>query len=226
MRLLPYTVLDTFGRGLSMLLTLSVFLLAIAVSLDSFTVGFTYGLRCMYLPLRSLIIIASCTATSLTIALTIGHFITKIFSPDFAESLGGYMLILIGLAVIYQYFKSEQQNNNEPKTILNIEIKSLGLVINILRKPLIADFDRSGSITGIEALFLGIALSLDAFAVGVSAAMLRYSPLLLVFSVTLMSSAFVLLGINSGQKFSKHLWIKKMSFLPGVLLILLGIFKM
>lgn len=208
-----------------MILTLSVFLLAFAVSLDSFTVGFTYGLRSMRLPIRSLLIIAFCTASSLTIALTIGHIITKIFSPMIAESIGGIMLIIIGAFVIFQFFRSNKDESFEEKLIVNLEIKSLGLVVNILKKPLSADFDRSGTITGVEALFLGIALSLDAFAVGVSAAMLRYSPLLLIASVTTMSSLFVLFGIKSGQIFSKYSWIKKISFLPGLLLILIGFSK-
>ena len=47
--------------------------------------------------------------------------------------------------------------------IFNFEIKSLGVVINILQKPTEVDFDNSGTINGVEALVLGIALSLDAF---------------------------------------------------------------
>ena len=58
------------------------------------------------------------------------------------------------------------------KLLFNWEIRSLGVVIHILKKPTRADFDRSGIITGLEALFLGVALSLDAFGAGIGAAML------------------------------------------------------
>ena len=37
-------------------------LLALAVSLDSFSVGFTYGLRKMRIPFKSIMIIACCSA--------------------------------------------------------------------------------------------------------------------------------------------------------------------
>lgn len=210
-----------------MLLTLSVLLLAFAVSLDSFTVGFTYGLRKMQIPFKSLLIIAACTATSLTFAMTIGHLIAKVFSPGIAESVGGGMLILIGIWIIYQTFRSEKEKNVlvHEKMLFNLEIKSLGLAIRILQRPMSADFDRSGTITGIEALFLGIALSLDAFGAGLSAAMLGYSPLYLASAVTVMSSVFVFLGIKCGLVFAKYKWIRKLSIIPGMLLILIGIWK-
>lgn len=210
-----------------MLPSLAVFILAFAVSLDSFTVGFTYGLRKMHIPIKSLIIIAICTAVSLTIAMSIGHVVTKVFSSGLAESIGGIMLVFIGIWVIYQFLRSEKEREVlvHEKMLLDFEIKSLGLAIHILKTPLSADFDRSGTITGIEALFLGIALSLDAFAVGISAAMLGYSPFYLAMTVTMMSSVFVLLGIKSGLIFSKYKWIQKLSFLPGILLVLIGIWK-
>ncbi|MDI5788515.1 hypothetical protein PO124_09275 [Bacillus licheniformis] len=53
-------------------------------------------------------------------------------------------------------------------------MKSLGIVIHILRKPTSADIDKSGIITGIEAFLLGFALSIDAFGAGIGAAALGF----------------------------------------------------
>ena len=72
-----------------------------------------------------------------------------------------------------------------------------------------ADFDRSGTITGIEALMLGFALSIDAFGAGIGAVMLGFSPIYLAITVAVMSSLFVLLGIKSGSFFHKISWIRK-----------------
>ena len=66
---------------------------------------------------------------------------------------------------------------SKEKIIFNFEIKSLGVVISILQKPTDVDFDKSGTINGVEALVLGIALSLDAFGAGIGAAMIGISPL-------------------------------------------------
>ena len=49
-------------------------------------------------------------------------------------------------------------------------------MIQILRKPTVADFDKSGTISAGEAL-LGIALSVDSFGAGIGASLLGMHPL-------------------------------------------------
>lgn len=83
------------------------------------------------------------------------------------------------------------------KTLLNLEVRSLGIVIHILRKPMSADIDKSGVINGIEAVLLGFALSIDAFGAGIGAAILGFSPIVMSIAVAIMSSLFVSIGINA-----------------------------
>lgn len=206
---------------------ISLLILAFAVSLDGFSVGFTYGLRKMKIPFKSIIIIATCSAISLLIASGVGHFLGEILSPNITDKIGGFILILLGAWVLYQFFRPEKNKEfvSIEKTIVNFEIKSLGIVINILRKPMSADFDLSGTITGIEAFMLGVALSLDAFGAGVGAAILGFSPIYLAVAVAIMSSLFVSMGIKSGSFFSKSDWVQKFTFIPGILLIIIGVWK-
>lgn len=211
-----------------MIQLISLLLLAFALSLDSFSVGFTYGLRKMVMPFKSVFIIASCTAASLLLAVSIGHGLSGILSPHLTSSLGGIILMGLGAGVLYQFFKPEKEKDlqKNEKTIVNFEIRFLGIVINILKKPMSADFDQSGAITGIEALLLGFALSLDSFGAGIGAAMLGYSPLYLALAVSIMSPLFVLMGIKSGIILYKFNWVQKLTFLPGVLLIMIGFWKL
>ncbi|WP_147532592.1 sporulation membrane protein YtaF [Bacillus marasmi] len=206
---------------------ISLFLLAFAVSLDSFSVGLTYGLRKVRIPLKSILIISGCSAVVLFFSMSIGHFLERLFSTKLAESLGGFILILLGAWVLFQFFRPEKvtEPTEIESTIINFEIKSLGVVIQILKKPLSADFDQSGVITGIEAFMLGLALSLDAMGAGIGAAMLGFSPLILTVSVTVMSFLFVFMGMRLGGIFSKYEWIQKFSFIPGVILIIIGMYK-
>jgi len=203
----------------------SLILLAMAISLDSFSTGLAYGLRKMKIPIKSILIIASCTAVSLGLAMLGGQLILNMLSPMMASRIGGTILILIGAWVVYQFFKTEPALAHE-KIVLNWEIKSLGIVINILKKPTRADFDGSGTITGLEALILGTALSLDAFGAGIGAAMLGFSPLLLAGLAALMSCIFLLGGLQLGRIFSHLNWMQKFAFIPGILLILIGILKL
>lgn len=180
------------------------------------------------MPLKSISIIACCSAVTLLFAMSVGTILMNFLSPAFAEKVGGGILIILGMWVLYQFFKAgtaEESITVDERILFNLEIKSLGVVINILRKPTEADFDRSGSINGLEAFFLGIALSLDAFGAGIGAALLGYSPGIMAVSVAVMSSLFVITGIKLGRIFSTVSWISKFSILPGVLLIVIGIIK-
>jgi putative sporulation protein YtaF len=208
--------------------TFSLLLLAFAVSLDSFSVGFTYGLRKMKIPLKSICIIACCSALSLMGAMVIGQIVESFISPETAGKIGGIFLVLLGVWILFQFFRSEKTRDVLPheRIIVNFEIKSLGLVINILKKPMVADFDQSGSITGIEAFMLGMALSLDAFGAGIGAVMLGFSPLALAFAVAVMSSLLVFCGMKIGAILYRNSIIQKFTFIPGLLLIFIGIWKL
>ncbi|MEK3890426.1 sporulation membrane protein YtaF [Bacillus sp. FSL K6-3431] len=207
--------------------SLALLLLAVAISLDSFSTGLAYGLRKMRIPLKSILIIALCTAVSLGVAMLAGQLVQQLLSVTFANRLGGSILILIGALVIYQFLKKENDSTNVNETLVfNWEIKTLGVVIHILKKPTRADFDKSGTVTGLEALMLGVALSLDAFGAGIGAAMLGFSPILLAVCAALMSGIFLASGLQIGQIFSKSSWFQKLAFLPGVLLMFIGLLKM
>lgn len=227
-KLLPYIIGSDVRTGRSFLMgyQLSLLMLAFAVSLDNFSAGFTYGLRKMKIPIKSVIIIGICSGFSLFIACLFGNILQSFLEPTFANRFGGVILILIGIWVLYQFFRQEkEENDTSEKVVLNLEIRSLGVVINILKKPTSADFDNSGTINGIEAFMLGVALSLDAFGAGIGASMLGYAPIHLSISVAVMSILFVAVGLKLGKMFSHLNWMQKISFLPGILLILIGLFK-
>lgn len=209
------------------MLAFSLLLLAFAVSLDSFSAGFTYGLRKIKIPLKSIIVIACCSAFTLLGAMAIGQIIEAFISPKIAERVGGIVFVLLGAWILLQFFRRDKSKDDltHKKAIVNFEIKSLGIVIQILRKPVSADFDRSGTITGIEAFMLGLALSLDAFGAGIGAVLIGLNPLALALCVAVMSSLFVYLGMKMGTILSRWSIMQKLSFIPGVLLIFIGILK-
>ncbi|MBB5172713.1 putative sporulation protein YtaF [Texcoconibacillus texcoconensis] len=208
----------------------SLIMLSFAVSLDSFGVGLTYGLRKMKLPRASLLFIASCSALTVLLAMTIGNVISAFMSPEVAESIGGVILVLIGAWALYQTYrpaKRERKSKKDKKddVLFTLEIKVIGVMIRVLRKPMVADLDDSGTITGREAFLLGLALSMDAFGAGLGAALMGYSPIMMAVTVGLMCGFFLFLGMKSGYRFSDNKWMSKLKFLPGVLLITLGLWE-
>ncbi|WP_054957069.1 sporulation membrane protein YtaF [Paenibacillus dakarensis] len=225
-------------------------LLAMALSLDGFGAGITYGLRKTKIPLLSVYIISLCSGFVLGISMQAGVLLQRVISPSIASYMGAIILIMMGCWSFIQQIRSKSNPLCEEKQILtkisnaehtvsgqgsvfgqqmavfSLEIRKLGLVIQILRSPSRADMDDSGSISSWEAMWLGIALSLDAFGAGLGAAMLGLSPWLTSLFAALFSGVFLVLGMKVGFRFASRGGMKYISYLPAILLIFMGIMKL
>lgn len=223
-----------------MLPAISAALVALAVSLDSLGVGVMYGLRKIRIPLLSIMIIACCSGFVIYGSMKLGSILESFISPLAAQWLGAAILIGIGVWAVFQMRRQKEADQEQelpiaskssvdvagPRTILHIEIRKLGLVIEILRKPSRADMDQSGVISASEAALLGIALSLDAFGAGIGLALVGYTPSLMAAIIALSSGAFIWMGLRVGFVFSQAAWMRKLSLLPGFILIVMGIMKL
>lgn len=236
-------------------------LLALAVSLDGFGVGVTYGLRKIRVPWLSVAIIALCSGSMIALSMLVGRRLSGWIEPAWASAIGALILIAIGVWALVQLLRRgerEQQDRArdgdggenridaasgqaaqtidkratdeeaapEVQYILRWEWKSIGLVISILRTPSLADIDRSGTITAGEALWLGLALSLDGLGAGIGAALLGLPLLQTSVSIALVSGLCMALGLHVGYWLSHVKWIRKLALLPACLLIILGISKL
>lgn len=121
---------------------------------------------------------------------------------------------------------SEIEKDAQKLAVFSLELRHLGVVIQILRTPSSADMDASGSISSMEAMLLGIALSLDAFGAGLGAALLGFSPVSTSLMIALFSGTFLLLGMRTGLKLSGRYWMKHAAVLPALMLIAMGIMKL
>lgn len=218
---------------------ISLIILALAVSLDGFGVGLMYGFRRIKIPLLSVFIISICSGIVMFIAMLAGDQLAYFLSIEVAETLGSVILIGLGTwAIFNMLFKRDDaacevnvpaEPPHIPSTsrrLLHIEISKLGLVIDVLKRPATADMDRSGNISAVEAILLGSALSLDAFGAGIGAAFIQLSPWTTPLLVSMISGAFLLLGLRYGASYAETSWMRRMSLLPGILLILIGIIKL
>ncbi|HBX24591.1 MAG TPA: sporulation membrane protein YtaF [Desulfotomaculum sp.] len=212
---------------------LALALFALALNMDSFAAGVAYGVRNIKLPVTSLAIISIMSMGAITMSMLMGSALAGYFSPIFAHRLGGVILLLIGLWVLIQSLQESRRKNrgketpdeDNPSTIIKIHIRSLGLVIQILREPSRADLDKSGTISSKEAVLLGLALALDAFAAGFAVSMLGFSILPTALMVGIGHFALTYLGLQAGMGAIATGLSQKISTLPGFILIALGLFK-
>ncbi|MCK8828535.1 sporulation membrane protein YtaF [Natroniella acetigena] len=209
-------------------------MLAFAVSLDGFTVGVTYGLKDIKIDILPLLIISIASGFTMMIAMSVGNVLTLFISPIWAERIGGLILIAIGIWLFYQSLHILLANNNQKaegdglnfKELLSIRISSLGLIINILQEPVKADFDYSGAISRKEAVFLGVALAMDAFGGGIGAGLAGYQPFFTSIATFICKFVLLLLGIQLGKSIDLSRFGNKIKLLPGLILVLLGLIQL
>ncbi|MHB1653953.1 MAG: manganese efflux pump [Desulfitobacteriaceae bacterium] len=233
----------------------SAFLMAIALSLDGFGVGLTYGLRRIRIPVGSLLVIAFCTVVAMGVSMLFGHWVMFWLKFFPAQMVGALILLGLGSFQLLQALRRSKQGSagdsgesesglSEEETvpamasstivmsdgplrmepILRINLHFLGLVIQVLRTPALADVDHSGGISLYESVLLGSALAMDAFASGIGAALAGMS-LSVIVIVALTQLGMLRLGQELAGKIPEVL-LEKADFLPGAVLILVGLGKL
>lgn len=231
---------------------LSVFVFAIALSMDGLGAGIVYGMRKIKVPITSLLVIGFASSTAIGLSMTFGNLVARYVSIKIAEIAGAFILIIMGLRIIIQVSgmnrkkmgeqseekslgevsegfcgesqeTDEEEENQDLTQVIYLKIKFLGLVIQILREPSIADIDKSGHISMQEALLLSLALAMDAMVAGFGAAMAGFKPFITPFIVGPVSALCVSMGVYLGRNFAPKWLGEKAAALPGWMLILLGV---
>ncbi len=210
---------------------LTYLLFALALNLDSFGAGMAYGTRQIKVPVLSLIIISLISVAAICISMLGGRCLLSFIPVSLAHRLGGILLLLVGLWVLLQTRHGREHAEKTPvrKTsggkVIEIRIRPLGLVIRVLKEPVLADLDKSGVISSAEALVLGTALAMDAFGAGFAVSILGFS--LFATALVVGTGHFFLtyLGMLAGRTISASNIGRRLTFLPGCILILLGLFK-
>ena len=204
---------------------LTCMLLALSTSIDSIGIGLTYGIRDITISRQAKIILFIISLIISSISILIGNTLNNILSEEITNIIGSLILFFIGLIIIVQTLKREKR---QEKKVYKLFIRFLGITIQIIKDPITSDFDNSKKIDSKEAIYLGTALSLDSFSVGIGAGMLGSISIIFPLIVSLFQIVFLSLGRNIGEKVNKkiHIPSKIWSILSAVLLILIGIVRL
>lgn len=205
-----------------MIFYLNLIWIVIAVSLDGFGVGITYGMRRIKIPFSALLVIIICSGTIVITSMTIGHLLRMVISPAVTSMIGSFIFISLGLFVLYTALRANQLKKKQASNSQN----SFDHFKKVFSEPEQADKDQSGTISFKEALILGTALALDAFGAGLGASMLGYSPILTSILIASMSGLFVFCGLRLGFIFAAHPKLSRLTFLPPIILISIGLYNL
>ena len=216
---------------------LNCIILAISSSIDSLGIGITYGIKNTKISVGAKSILFFISFIISIISIYFGNLLKYIF-PDFLiHYLGSFLLILMGLFMCFQSVKVSKQENEikddkhlkiaDTEKIYSFFIKCLGITIKIIKNPNSSDLDKSNVIDSKEALFLGLALSLDSFCIGIGFSMLNTFSIIFPLLTSCFQLFFLSLGNYCGKKlYTFHklpdsIW----SMISGILLIIIGCCK-
>ena len=182
-----------------MLINLLAF--AITLSIDSFGVGLTYGIRNIKIGIKPKLVLFCISFFITLISVSIGIFIFNFMPNWLPQILGSILLVFMGLWIIFA---------------------------NILKDPSLSDADNSQTIDSKEAISLGLAMSADSLICGVSFSMISGFSLIFPILTAVFQLLFLSVGIILGKKiksikfFSPTIWNR----ISVILLILFGISKL
>lgn len=221
------------------MLFINSLILAFSSSIDSFGIGITYGIKNTNISPKGKFVLFFVSFIVSIISIGCASLIKNILPVSFSKYLASFIIISMGIFICFQAFKKDKNTifntnsnkfdiNSYPKEkIYSFFIKFLGITVKIIKNPNYSDFDNSNSIDSKEALFLGLALSLDSFCIGIGASMMDFTSIFFPLFISIFQLFFINLGNYVGHKlheFSKipdNLW----SIISGILLILIGLYK-
>ena len=204
-----------------------IILLGFAVSMDGFFAGMAYGIKKIHIPLLSLLTIGALTLFYTAIAAYSSHFLLSVINPKITTIFGSLLLISIGTVnIIKQVATPYHRTEPEPTPTKNFNSSTDNIFLYIIEKPERADIDRSNHLSIVEALLLGTALGVDNMVATFAAGLADTLPLYTPFVMCIIQTTLLYSGIVISKKIISKKLKERLTYLPGIVLILIGLFRL
>lgn len=184
----------------------TIFLLALTLSVDDFSVGVAYGLFKTRLPFKSLLIMILGSATSTYGIMLIGKFIFTSMPDYITDWLSAIILVGIGCKMIYNGWKEEHDCSK------------------LVKEPSVSS-SNSKLVNFWETYLVGLGLGVDDFAQALGLAVAGFP---IVITVCLLEVAEVIALLSGNllalKGFSKKI-NGKLNIIPGVVLLAVALYQ-
>jgi len=202
---------------------LILILLAIATSLDSLGVGIAYGLSGTRVRLSAHVCISTVMMAITWTAVACGNQISRYLADWVTHALSAAFFVGVGIWILAPLARKGWRNRRSATAAVSHQPPTLA---DVLDNPELADLDASRDIDVREALFLGVALSLNNIGGGVSAGMIHISP----FGMASWSVFFNVLCLTGGHLLGRKLSGTRLSsyaqILSGLLMVAVGLYEL
>lgn len=178
-------------------------LISIALSIDAFAVGISYGVQKVKIEPNAFGIVGLVSILIMSVSLNIGKKMASFFPDDVVRIIGVSILILLGVSFIRKslYADKEQQA--------------------------MCDYDQSRDISWIEGIAVGAAISIDTVSVAIGLSASGFHNMFIPWIVGVMQIVFLLGGCICGKnvKIKMVNSEKRCGILSGCLLILIAVMR-
>lgn len=160
-------------------------LLLIAVlSMDAFTAGLSYGMDHVRVPFSSIFTIALLSGCMLTLSLYAGDLLLRFIPENFTRIISFTVLFLLSL---YKFYDTIPQLHKPDSRLTTDRISQK------------INSSSPSVLSGKEAAFLGMALSIDNVSAGLCTGTLSIAPWVLLFLTTAIHFFSIRLGLFMGR---------------------------
>ena len=205
---------------------METFLIVFTLSLDAFVASIAYGINKIRMPFKSMVIIDIVCTSLLAISIFLGTLISKILPQNSTSLISFSILFLLGIYYLLEgAIKSYIKNTLVLDKNFRFKLFDIWFVITIYMDEIKADFDNSKTLNLKEALYLGIALSLDSLAIGFGFSLRRINCLGIIFFSLIANMIAIWGGLAIGKRFVEKTEID-LSWLAGVILLILAFLRL
>lgn len=198
-------------------------MLVSAVSVDALIAAFSYGAGRIRIPASSAFIISFICSLILTLSIMLSSLLGEMIPDRLCRAAGAGLLTVMGTVSLFQNMLKSALRKRQGEGGLKFSFFNIDFVICVYLDETKADCDSSKRLSAKEAVTLALALSADSLASGFGAGLGGAN----ILRIALISLAVGLISIGSGSYFGQKAACKKprLSWLSGVILIMLGLLK-
>lgn len=199
---------------------LTIVALAIAANLDNAGVGIAYGARQIHISWLANMMVAVISGIATLVSGLVGQFMSHYIHPRIATVIGAVVMLGVGVWVMIEPLRDKRKARRRE---LYEEERQAGVIGRILDDPVAADFDKSKTISFVEAMVLGIALAMNSFAGGFDAGVIHLNVIATALFVAIFS--YLLLGLSAllGRRYAARVLGHRATLVAGLLLIAIGV---
>lgn len=204
---------------------LEIFLLVIALCVDTFVASIAYGTDRIQIRFREIALMNAVCSLFLGLALGFGTVLRVLIPETLTKAVCFVSLLVLGMVKLLDYSIKKYINHHcDVHKDIHFSFSRLRFIISIYGDPVCADQDHSKTLSPKEAVFLAMAMSIDSLIAGTLAAFMEVNIWQTMAAAFVIGVAAIYAGQLLGRKIaSRCKW--DLSWMSGVLFLVLAFTK-